>query len=100
MEHIEKFIKENYATSIGETSKGITCTLKHNDSLTDDVVIYFDFTNKKLSKKGDKYIIVDTNIEDLLIFLSNYYNISNDDYATVRKIVVSLGMDNLDKFFG
>ena len=99
MEHIEKFIKENYSPSIGETNKGITCTLKHNDGLTDDVIIYFEFTDKKLSKKGDKYIIVDTNVDDLLQFLSNYFNITEEEHPTVKKIIVNVGIDSLDKFY-
>jgi hypothetical protein len=100
MEQIEKFIKESYSPSIGETSKGITCTLKHNDSLTDNVIIYFEFTDKKLSKKEDKYLIVDTNITDLLEFLSKYYNITEDNHNKVRKIIINMGIESLDKFYG
>ena len=104
MNVIEKFIIEQYSPMITEDSKGIKCIFKHKEGLTDDGVIYFEFAKKGWSKKPivskRQFVIVDADMTDVLTFLNSYYNLTEEDYSKVRKIIIDMGVEQVDKFFG
>ena len=104
MDPIEKFIRDNYTPMITESKLGVTCLFKHKEGLTDDSVIFFEFAKKGWSKKPitnkRQYVIVDADTKDLIDFLSNYYNLNEENYNDVRKIIINMGIESLDTFYG
>jgi hypothetical protein len=104
MEQIEKFLRDNYSPTITESKLGISCLFKHKEGLTDDSVIFFEFSKKGWSKKPitnkRQYVIVDADTKDLLEFLSKYYNLTEENYMEVRKIIVNMGIEALETFYG
>ncbi len=104
MEQIEKFLKDNYTPTITESKLGLSCIFKHKDGLTEDSVIFFEFSKKGWSKKPivnkRQYVIVDADTKDLIDFLSNYYNLNEENFNEVRRIIINMGIESLDTFFG
>ena len=104
MDPIDKFIRENYIPTVTETKMGISCLFKHKEGLTEDSVVFFAFAKKQWSKKPimnkRQYVIVDADTRDLIQFLSNYYNLDEQSYGGVRKIIVDMSIEALDKFYG
>ena len=104
MDPIEKFIKDNYTPTITESKLGMSCIFKHKEGLTEDSVIFFEFSKKGWSKKPivnkRHYVIVDADTKDLIDFLSNYYNLNEENYNEVRRIIINMGIESLDTFFG
>jgi hypothetical protein len=47
-----------------------------------------------------QFVIVDADMTDVLTFLNTYYNLSEDDFPTVRKVIIDMAMSHIDKFFG
>ena len=104
MDPIEKFIRDNYTPTITESKLGMTCIFKHKEGLTEDSVIFFEFSKKGWSKKPiinkRQYVIVDADTKDLIDFLSNYYNLNEENFNEVRRIIINMGIESLDTFFG
>ena len=104
MEQIEKFLKDNYTPTITESKLGMSCIFKHKEGLTEDSVIFFEFSKKGWSKKPiinkRQYVIVDADTKDLIDFLSNYYNLNEENFNEVRRIIINMGIESLDTFFG
>ena len=104
MEQIEKFLKDNYSPTITESKLGVSCIFKNKEGLTEDSVIFFEFAKKGWSKKPihnkRQYVIVDADTRDLLEFLSKYYNLTEENYMEVRKIIVNMGIEALETFYG
>jgi hypothetical protein len=104
MEQIEKFLRDSYSPTITESKLGISCLFKHKEGLTEDSVIFFEFAKKGWSKKPitnkRQYVIVDADTRDLLEFLSKYYNLTEENYMEVRKIIVNMGIEALETFYG
>ena len=104
MEQIEKFLKDNYTPMITESKLGVTCLFKHKEGLTEDSVIFFEFAKKGWSKKPiinkRQYVIVDADTKELLDFLSKYFNLTEENYNEVRKIIINMGIDAMDTFYG
>jgi hypothetical protein len=104
MSPIEKFIRENYTPTISENKLGMSCLFKHKEGLTEDSVVFFEFAKKGWTKKPiinkRQYVIVDADTRDLLEFLSNYFNLTEESYNDVRKIIVDMGISALDDFYG
>ena len=104
MEQIKKFLKDNYSPTITESKLGLSCIFKHKEGLTEDSVIFFEFSKKGWSKKPiqnkRQYVIVDADTKDLLEFLSKYYNLTEENYMEVRKIIVNMGIEALETFYG
>ena len=104
MDPIEKFIRDNYTPMITESKLGVTCLFKHKEGLTEDSVIFFEFAKKGWSKKPitnkRQYVIVDADTKDLIDFLSNYYNLNEENFNEVRKIIINMGIESLDTFYG
>ena len=94
MEQIEKFLRDNYTPMITESKLGISCIFKNKEGLTEDSVIFFEFAKKGWSKKPivnkRQYVIVDADTKDLLEFLSNYYNLTEENFMDVTVIEVLL----------
>ena len=104
MDPIEKFIKDNYTPTITESKLGMSCIFKHKEGLTEDSVIFFEFSKKGWSKKPivnkRQYVIVDADTKELLDFLSKYFNLTEENYNEVRKIIINMGIDAMDTFYG
>ena len=104
MEQIEKFLKDNYSPTITESKLGLSCIFKHKEGLTEDSVIFFEFAKKGWSKKPiqnkRQYVIVDADTRELIDFLSKYYNLTEENYMEVRKIIVNMGIEAMDSFYG
>ena len=104
MDPIEKFLKDNYTPTITESKLGLSCLFKHKEGLTDDSVIFFEFAKKGWSKKPitnkRQYVIVDADTKELLDFLSKYFNLNEENYNEVRKIIINMGIDAMDTFYG
>ncbi len=104
MEEIETFIRDNYTPMITESKLGLSCLFKHKEGLTDDGVVFFEFAKRQWSKKPilnkRQYVIVDADMRDVLDFLSKYYNLTEDNYNDVRKLIVNISIEAMDKFYG
>lgn len=104
MEEIETFIRDNYVPMITESKLGMTCLFKHKDGLTDDGVVFFEFAKRQWSNKPimnkRQYVIVDADMRDVLDFLSKYYNLTEDNYNDVRKLIVTMSIEAMDIFYG
>lgn len=104
MDPIEKFIRDNYTPTITESKLGMTCLFKHKEGLTDDSVVFFEFSKKGWSKKPivnkRQYLIVDADTRELLDFLSKYFNLTEENYIDVRKILIDMSIESLDSFYG
>lgn len=104
MTPIEKFIRENYSPTITENKDGLQCIFKHKEGITEDSIVYFEFAKKKWERKpvisNRQYVIVDAHTNDLLSFLHTFYNLDEEDYHQVRKIIVEMAMSALDNFYG
>jgi hypothetical protein len=104
IESIEKFIRDNYSPMITESKLGMSCIFKHKEGLTEDSVIFFEFAKKGWSKKPivnkRQYVIVDADTKELLDFLSKYFNLTEENYNEVRKIIINMGIDAMDTFYG
>ena len=66
-------------------------------------MVYFEFAKKQWTKKPivpkRQYIIVDADMRDLLDFLNKYFNLEEENYHDVRKIIVDMAIESLDKFY-
>ena len=104
MTEIEKFLNEQFTQVITEDKMGIKCLYKHKEGVIDDGVVFFEFAKKKWSKKpimsNRQFIIVDADMTDVLTFLNSYYNLSEEDYATVRKVIIDMGVEHIERFYG
>jgi len=104
MEGVEKFLKEQFIPKVVEDKQGIKCLFQHKDKLVEDGVVFFEFAKKSWSKKPimnkKQFVIVDADMTDVLTFLNTYYNLSEDDFPNVRKVIIDMAMSHLDKFFG
>ena len=104
MEQIEKFLKESYSPTITESKLGLSCLFKHKEGLTEDSVVFFEFAKKGWSKKpivnNRQYVIVDADTRDILEFLSKYYNLTEENYMDVRKILIDMSIEALETFYG
>ena len=104
MTPIEKFIKNNYTPTITESKMGLSCLFKHKEGLTEDSIVYFEFAKTQWTKKpiisDRKYVIVDANMRDLLDFLNLNFNLQEEDYHQVRRMIIDMAMSALDKFYG
>ena len=104
MEGVEKFLKEQFILKVVEDSTGTKCLIQHKDKVVEDGVLIFEFSKKKWSKKpimsNRKFIIVDADMTDVLTFLNSYYNLTEDDYSKVRKIIIDMGVGHIDRFYG
>ena len=104
MDPIEKFIRDNYTPTITESKLGMSCIFKHKEGLTEDSVIFFEFSKKGWSKKPiinkRQYVIVDADTRELLDFLSKYFNLNEENYNEVRKIIINMGINAMDSFYG
>ena len=103
MTEIEKFLNEQFTQVITEDKMGIKCLYKHKEGLVDDGVVFFEFAKKSWSKKPimskRQFVIVDGDMTDVLIFLSQYYNITEDDYSTIRTYIVNKSIEKVEDFF-
>ena len=104
MDPIEKFIRDSYTPIITEGKLGMTCLFKHKEGITEDSVVFFEFAKKGWSRKPivnkRQYVIVDADTRDLLEFLSNYFNLTEENYNDVRKIIVDMGIEAMETFYG
>ena len=103
MTEIEKFLNEQFTQVITEDKMGIKCLYRHKDRLIDDGVVFFEFAKKKWSKKPimnkRQFVIVDADMGDVLQFLNQYYNLSENDYQEIRSLIVNMSIEHVEKFF-
>jgi len=104
MTPIEKFIKDNYTPMITENKEGLQCIFKHKEGITEDSIVYFEFAKKKWDRKpiisNRQYLIVDADTKDLLSFLHTFYNLDEEDYHQVRRLIIEMAMNAIDRFYG
>ena len=104
MDHIQKFLNENFTQRITEDKNGIKCLFKHKEGLIDDGVVFFEFSKIGWTKKPilskTKFVIVDAHMSDVLQFLNQYYNLSEENYHQVRTTIVNMSIKSVEKFFG
>jgi len=104
MDAVEKFLKEQFTPKVVEDKMGIKCLFQHKNKLVEDGVVFFEFAKKTWSKKpimsNRKFIIVDADMSDVLTFLNSYYNLTEEDYSRVRKIIIDMGVEHIEKFYG
>ena len=104
MTEIEKFLNEQFTQVITEDKMGIKCLYKHKEGVIDDGVVFFEFAKKKWSKKPimnkRQFVIVDADMSDVLQFLHQYYNLSEEDYSNIRHYIINTSIKKVEEFFG
>ena len=104
MEGVEKFLREQFIPKVVEDKMGIKCLFQHKDKVVEDGVVFFEFAKKSWSKKpimsNRQFIIVDADMTDVLTFLNSYYNLTEDDFSKVRKVIIDMGVEHIERFYG
>ncbi len=104
MTEIEKFLNEQFTQVITEDKMGIKCLYKHKEGVIDDGVVFFEFAKKKWSRKPimnkRQFVIVDADMSDVLQFLHQYYNLSEEDYSNIRHYIINTSIKKVEQFFG
>jgi hypothetical protein len=104
MTEIEKFLNEQFTQVITEDKMGIKCLYRHKEGVIDDGVVFFEFAKKKWSKKPimnkRQFVIVDADMSDVLQFLHQYYNLSEEDYSNIRHYIINTSIKKVEEFFG
>ena len=104
MTEIEKFLNEQFTQVITEDKMGIKCLYKHKEGVIDDGVVFFEFAKKKWSRKPimnkRQFVIVDADMGDVLQFLHQYYNLSEEDYSNIRHYIINTSIKKVEQFFG
>ncbi len=104
MTEIEKFLNEQFTQVITEDKMGIKCLYKHKEGVIDDGVVFFEFAKKKWSRKPimnkRQFVIVDADMSDVLQFLHQYYNLSEQDYSNIRHYIINTSIKKVEEFFG
>ena len=103
MTDIEKFLNKEFTQVVTEDKTGIKCLFRHKKSVIEDGVGYFEKAKKSWSKKPiinkRQYVITDANMTDVLEFLSKYFNITEDDYPTIRNYIIKRSIKKVEDFF-
>jgi len=103
MTPIEKFLKESYTPTVTEDKDGIKCIFKHNSSLTEDGVIYFEVAKRGWVNKPIQtnmvFIITDAKMDDVLSFLNTYYNLNEESFPEVRKLLIDMAINCVERFY-
>ena len=97
MEEIRKFIEERFTPTVQEDKNGMKVVF--TAPMTEGT-IWFERAKRGWSKKPlstNTYIIVDAEMVHMLDFLNRYYNLTEDHYQDVRKLLIQMGMDVMDK---
>jgi len=104
MTEIEKFLNEQFTQVITEDKMGIKCLYKHKEGVIDDGVVFFEFAKKKWSRKPimnkRQFVIVDADMSDVLQFLHQYYNLSEEDYSNIRHYIINTSIKKVEEFIG
>ena len=97
MEHIRKFIMEKFVPTVDEDKNGMKVIFTSPITKGE---IWFERAKRGWNTKPlstNTYIIVDCEMTHMLEFLNRYYNLNEDNYHDVRKILIEMGMDVMDK---
>src|SRR5210317_616462 len=101
MDDVEKFINEFFTPQVAEDKRGMKVVYKSKTSM-DDGVVWFERAKKGWNKKPiqqNNFIIVDADMGGVLEHLNKYYNLSEKDYPHVRKTIIEMSIDVIDKHF-
>jgi hypothetical protein len=47
-----------------------------------------------------QFVIVDADMSDVLQFLHQYYNLSEQDYSNIRHYIINTSIKKVEQFFG
>ena len=101
MDDVEKFINEFFTPQVAEDKRGMKVVYKSKTSM-DDGVVWFERAKKGWNKKPirqNNFIIVDADMGGVLEHLNRYYNLSEENYPHVRKTIIQMSIDVIDKHF-
>ena len=95
MNEIELYIRENYTPTIIESRLGLCCLFKDNKGMNEDSVIYFESAKRGWNKKpimNRQYVMVDADTSYLLEDLSQHFDLNEENYNVVRKIITDISV--------
>jgi hypothetical protein len=101
MDYVEKFINEYFSPQVEEDMRGMKVVYKSKTSM-DDGVVWFERAKTGWVKKPIKqnhFIIVDADMGGVLEHLNKYYNLTEEHYPHVRKVIIQMSIDVIDKYF-
>jgi hypothetical protein len=99
MNEMEKYIRENYTPTITESKLGLCCLFKHNEGTNDDCVVYFESAKRGWNKKpimNRQYVMVDADTSSLLEDLSKHFDLNEENYNVVRKIITDISVNLIE----
>ena len=97
MEQIEKFLQDKFTPTVEEDKDGMKVVFKSNIT---EGTIWFERAKRGWNKKPlstNTYIIVDADMSHMLEFLNRYYNLTEENYHDVRKLLIDMGMDVMEQ---
>jgi len=101
MDYVEKFINDYFTPQVGEDKRGMKVVYKSKTS-TDDGVVWFERAKTGWSRKPitqNHFIIVDADMGGVLEHLNRYYNLSEEEYPMVRRTIIDMSIDVINKHF-
>lgn len=100
---IEKLIIDTHKITITEDSKGIKVIITPKvGGLNTESVVWMEPAkigwNKKPIIYKNQYIITDASTTSLMEFLNKYINLSEEDYHTVRRVIIDMSIKEMERY--
>lgn len=100
---IEKLIDDTHKITLTEDSKGIKVIITPKvGGLNTESVVWMEPAkigwNKKPIVYRNQYVITDANTTSLMEFLNRYINLSEEDYHTVRRVIINKSIKMVEDY--
>lgn len=101
MDYVNKLMDKHFTPMVTEDKRGIKVIFKCDIPIEDGVVWFERAKTGWLKKpiKQNHFIIVDAEMSGLLSFLNSYYNLNEDNYGEVRRMIIDRSIQVVNDYF-